>query len=189
MPFTERSAAARRAILAAARDSFATVGYERSTIRSIAAAAGVHSSMVIRYFGSKSELFVATVADELPTPVVGDVTEFGARFAEAFVGYWEGSDCTSASSLLRVAPTHPDAAAQLQHIVDRMIAGPVRAALPDDPAVDRRIASLVAVLVGHIYARYILRLEPIASLPVDALVAGLADTVQYQVSDQRRGRE
>jgi AcrR family transcriptional regulator len=200
MAFTERSAAARRAILAAARDSFATTGYEQSTIRSIAAAAGVHSSMVIRYFGSKSELFVATVADEAPVPEVGDLDDFGARFARRFVEYWEGSHCTGPGALLRVAPTHPDHAAQVQAVFDRLIADPVRAALADDPDVERRVALLVATAVGFVYTRHILRLEPIASLPPAALIPALAGTLQAHLTgaldeppgagrDEGRGRE
>ncbi|BCJ39066.1 TetR family transcriptional regulator [Actinocatenispora thailandica] len=200
MAFTERSAAARRAILAAARESFATTGYEQSTIRSIAAAAGVHSSMVIRYFGSKSDLFVATVANESPIPEVGDLDDFGARFARRFVEYWEGSDCAGPGALLRVAPTHQDAAEQVQAVFDRLIAGPVRVALAGDPDVERRVALLVATAVGFVYTRHILRLEPVASIPPEALVPALAATFQSHLTgplaaepagrgDEGRGRE
>ena len=52
-----RSAGTRRAILDAARSAFAAHGYDQTTIRGVAAAAGVDASMVMRYFGSKAWLF------------------------------------------------------------------------------------------------------------------------------------
>src|SRR6185503_12233827 len=61
-----RSAATRRAILDAARSAFAAHGYDRSTIRSIAAAAGVDASMVMRYFESKAGLFAAVATADVP---------------------------------------------------------------------------------------------------------------------------
>jgi len=54
-----RSAGTRRAILGAARTTFAARGYEQTTIRAVAARAGVDASMVMRYFGSKAGLFTA----------------------------------------------------------------------------------------------------------------------------------
>jgi AcrR family transcriptional regulator len=61
MAFTERSRAARDAILTAARRRFTEEGYERTTIRTVAADAGIDPSMVMRYYGSKDGLFSAAV--------------------------------------------------------------------------------------------------------------------------------
>ena len=65
MAFTDRSRPARDAILAAARRRFADEGYDRATVRAIAGDAGVDPSMVIRYFGSKRELFTAAAEFDL----------------------------------------------------------------------------------------------------------------------------
>ena len=55
-----------RRILDAARGVFADVGYERATIRGIAAAAGVDKSSVIQYFGTKQSLFREGVHWDIP---------------------------------------------------------------------------------------------------------------------------
>jgi hypothetical protein len=63
-----------------------------------------------------------------------------------------------------------------------LIADPVRAALADDPDVERRVALLVATAVGFVYTRHILRLEPIASLPPEAVIPALASTLQAHLT-------
>ena len=63
-----RSEGTRRAILDAARSTFAGRGYEQTTIRAVAAQAGVDASMVMRYFGSKAGLFTAAVTMDLDIP-------------------------------------------------------------------------------------------------------------------------
>ena len=64
------SAETRAAILAAAREQFVRVGYERATNRDIAAQAGVTAAAIYQYFDSKVELYVAvateTMTEQLP---------------------------------------------------------------------------------------------------------------------------
>src|SRR5262249_57404963 len=52
----------RQAILEAARHQFAQSGYELTSIRAVAAAAGVDAALVVHFFGTKDELFRAAVA-------------------------------------------------------------------------------------------------------------------------------
>ncbi|HEX2418275.1 MAG TPA: helix-turn-helix domain-containing protein, partial [Micromonosporaceae bacterium] len=51
----------RQMILAAARDVFAEWGYDRASIRGIAAQAGVDPALVHHYFGNKDSLFQAAI--------------------------------------------------------------------------------------------------------------------------------
>ena len=67
----ERGLATRARIVAAARQRFAADGYERATIRAIAADAGVDPSLVMRYYGNKQGLFVAAAEIELRIPDLG----------------------------------------------------------------------------------------------------------------------
>ena len=60
-------------ILAAAREQFAKSGFERATIRAIAADANIDPSMVMRYFGSKDQLFAAAADFDLELPDLSDV--------------------------------------------------------------------------------------------------------------------
>src|ERR1700733_10879435 len=61
-------------ILDAASQAFLAVGYERTTIRAVASAAGVDAGLVMHYFGSKQELFRRVIAAP-PVPGVGGAPE------------------------------------------------------------------------------------------------------------------
>src|ERR1700752_1388153 len=54
-------------ILDAASRVFVADGYERTTIRAVASAAGVDPGLVMHYFGSKQELY-RRVIDAAPVP-------------------------------------------------------------------------------------------------------------------------
>ena len=68
----------REAIIAAAREAFAEKGYDRASIRAIATGAGVDPALVHHYFGTKDQLFLATVnapidpGEILPRVLSGD---------------------------------------------------------------------------------------------------------------------
>jgi AcrR family transcriptional regulator len=166
MAFTERSAATRTAILSAARRRFAGDGYERATIRAIAADAGIDPSMVIRYFGSKADLYAAASAIDLAVPDLGDAGDAAAAYVRAFLARWEAGENAAEAVLLRTAPTHPDAAARVQAIFDKEIVPALRKALPDDPDVRERAALLLSQTLGIAYCRYLLGIEPLASMDV-----------------------
>src|ERR1700683_2905525 len=86
-----RSAGARRAILGAARTTFAARGYEQTTIRAVATQAGVDASMVMRYFGSKAGLFTAAVRMDMQIPDLLSVpaSDRGELLVRHFVDRWD----------------------------------------------------------------------------------------------------
>jgi len=88
-----RSAGTRQAILDAARSAFAARGYEQTTIRAVATAAGIDASMVMRYYGSKAGLFAAAATADLQVPDLRAVP--AERRGEVLVRYlverWEDS--------------------------------------------------------------------------------------------------
>src|SRR5437764_15431836 len=86
-----RSDATRAGILAAARGRFATDGYEKATIRAIAADAGIDPSMVMRYYGSKDGLFAAAVDIDLGLPDLGAASPgaAGELLIRRFLTIWE----------------------------------------------------------------------------------------------------
>jgi AcrR family transcriptional regulator len=183
MAFTERSAQTRAAILAAAQQRFATDGYERATIRAIAADAGIDPSMVIRYFGTKEDLYTAASTIDLAVPDVGDAEDVGAAYVRSILERWEGGENVAEAVLLRTAPTHPDAAARVQAIFDEQVVPALRSALPDDPALEKRAALLLAQTLGVVYCRYLLGVEPLASMDVQELQTALAHVVQMQITE------
>jgi AcrR family transcriptional regulator len=178
-----RSAATRQAILDAARSAFAARGYEQTTIRAVAAAAGIDASMVMRYYGSKAGLFAAAATADLQVPDLRSVP--AERWGEVLVRYlverWEDtSRDDELILLLRTAVTSEAVAAQLQAVLARLVTEPVAAlyGATDDGRAAESAAFIGAQLLGLALCRYILRQEPLASLPAAEVVAAVAPSVQ-----------
>jgi len=178
-----RSEGTRRTILDVARSIFAARGYEQTTIRAVAAQAGIDASMVMRYFGSKAGLFAAASTMNLQAPDLRSVpaSNRGELLVRHFVERWEDNPSgDTLVFLLRTAVTNDAVADQLQATFNDLITQPV-AALGDDRA-DQRSALIGTQLLGLALCRYVLHLEPLASLSIDDLVAGIAPAVQLQLS-------
>ncbi|MGZ4178874.1 MAG: TetR/AcrR family transcriptional regulator, partial [Solirubrobacteraceae bacterium] len=174
-----RSEGTRRTILDAARSAFAARGYEQTTIRAVAAQAGIDASMVMRYFGSKAGLFAAAATIDLDPPDLGmaPARRRGEVLVRYFVSRWERDPSEDMLVfLLRTAVTNESVAEQLQTTFDRMIVAPLVALGYTDA--ERRAALIGSQLLGLGLCRYILRLQPLASLSNDEVVAGIAPTVQ-----------
>src|ERR671921_753984 len=114
MAFTDRSLPARKAILRAARHRFGADGYDRATVRAIAADAGIDPSMVMRYFGSKRQLFALAVDFDLRFPdlVGAPRDQVGRILATHLLDRWE--DDAGLKILLRTAATDDDAAERMR---------------------------------------------------------------------------
>src|SRR6202012_1230821 len=161
-----RSEGPRRTILEVARRAFASRGYEQTTIRTVAAEAGIDAAMVMRYFGSKAGLFAAAATPHLHAP---DLTQTPARargehLVRHFVERWESSpDDDSLVFLLRTAVTNEAVAQQMQQRLSELIVKPI-----DDAGVDhaaRRGALIATQMLGVALCRYVLGFQPIASAP------------------------
>jgi AcrR family transcriptional regulator len=179
-----RSEGTRRAILGAARATFAARGYEQTTIRAVAARAGVDASMVMRYFRSKAGLFTAAVTMDLQVPNLRSAPagRLGELMVRHFISRWEDPvRDDELIVLLRTAVTSETVAEQLRDVLSQLITGPI-AALGDEQAAERG-ALVAAQLLGLALCRYILRLEPLASLPADEVVAAVAPSVQRYLID------
>src|SRR4051812_22290036 len=118
-PSPRRSDATRAAILRAARERFAAEGYEKSTIRAIAADAGVDPALVMRYYGNKEKLFAAAAEFDLHLP---DLTKkprdaVGQALVAHFLERWESDGTLQA--LLRTAVTNEAAAERMREVFGR----------------------------------------------------------------------
>ncbi|HLL34229.1 TetR/AcrR family transcriptional regulator [Streptomyces sp.] len=188
---TESGAAGetRDRILAAAREEFSEHGYEKTSVRGIAKAAGVDSALVHHYFGTKEQLFQAAVetvfAPALSAPDVifeGPADEIGERFARFLFGVWENPVTrTPLLAVLRSAVTNEVAAAVFRRLVTsqlmRRVAG--RLGLPD---AELRAELAAAQLVGVAMMRYVIKLEPLASADIEVIVARVAPVVQRHLT-------
>ncbi|MGW1775013.1 TetR/AcrR family transcriptional regulator [Streptomyces sp. NPDC002104] len=175
-----RGGQTKAAILRAARERFAAQGYERTTIRGVAADAGIDPSMVMRYFGNKEGLFDAALAVDLRLPDLGAVPEgeLAQVLVRHFVERWEGDPADDALLvLLRSAVTHEAAAARMREVFATQVApalGPDRGA---------RVAGLVATqLLGLALTRYLLRLPPMVGLSPEAVIAAVVPGVAAALS-------
>ncbi|MET9430365.1 MULTISPECIES: TetR family transcriptional regulator [unclassified Streptomyces] len=173
-----RSDATRAAILDAARERFATDGYERATIRAIARDAGIDPSMVMRYYGNKEGLFAAACDVDLRIPQVGALPakHIGAVLVAHFLERWEQDDVLTA--VLRVGVTNAAGAERIRAIFPAQL-GPIVAGVCPDPAEAPRRAALVASqILGMAMARYVLHLPPAVEMSREEVIAWLAPTVQ-----------
>jgi AcrR family transcriptional regulator len=183
----ERAERTRAAILRAARERFAAEGYERTTIRAVAAAAQIDPSMVMRYYGSKEGLFAAAAEFDLALPDLSRVS--AERLGETTVGHfltrWEGDDGGDALRvLLASAATSPEAATRMQEIFRAQLAPVVAAAGPHDERAAATRAGLVATqMLGLAMCRYVLRLPPVVAMDRAAVVAWLGPVVHRYLTD------
>ncbi len=173
----------RSAILGAARASFAEKGFAGTTIRAVAASAGVDAALVHHYFGTKDELFLAAL--ELPVDprkligpaVAGPIEEAAERFLGVFLSVWDDPDVRP--SLLAVARGVMDPAVSrlMSEGVLPVVIEPIGAALGiDDP--HRRMPLVASQVIGLILMRYVLVVEPLASMSREQIIAIYAPTIQ-----------
>lgn len=175
----------REAIRAAAIEQFSERGYDRPSMRSIAQQAGVDPALVKHYFGSKHALFVDVVelpfdpAQVIPALFAGsDRDQIGARLAGFLVGVFEQPAARQRIiGLLRAAASEPEAARMVRALLTREIFARVVEQLRVDDAALR--ANLVASqVVGLVMARYVVGLEPLASMSADDVAAAVAPNLQ-----------
>jgi AcrR family transcriptional regulator len=180
----------RAAILDAARQEFGGVGFDRATIRGIAAVAGVDPALVHHYFGTKNALFDAALqvpvsADEIvPRVLAGDPDGIGERAVRTMLALWEDEQRqTVFRAMIRSAASNEQAAAMIRTIVTRQIIGPIAHALAM-PDAELRASLVGSQIMGLMMVRFITRIEPLASATADEVVAAVAPTIQrYLVGD------
>ncbi|WP_341718292.1 TetR family transcriptional regulator [Micromonospora sp. FIMYZ51] len=173
-----RSDATRAAILRAARDRFAADGYDRATIRAIAAEARIDPSMVIRYYGSKEELFATAAEFDLRLPDLSEVPpdQLGAALVSYFFTRWEGDSTLPA--LLRTASTNPSGAERVREIFASQLGAAVARVVADPAEAPRRAGLVASQLLGVALTRYVLRLPPMVDIAPAELIAWLSPTIQ-----------
>ncbi|OII59536.1 TetR family transcriptional regulator [Streptomyces sp. CC77] len=182
---------ARERILEAARAEFAQRGYDKTSVRGIAKAAGVDPALVHHYFGTKDEVFAAAVevsfepALVIPALVGEHGTEgVGERLARSFIGVWEDpATRTPLLAVVRSALTHDAAAAVLRGFVLRRVLERVAADLSvPDPQFRAELAA--SHMVGIAILRYVVQVEPLASADPEDIVAMVAPTLQRYLAEE-----
>ena len=174
----------RQAVLDAARRVFAEVGYQQASLRTIAAEAGVDAGMVRHFFGDKAGLFRAALdlpfepAAVLPVLLAPGVDGLGERVVRFFLSVWEEPAARGPFlAVIRSVSGHEEAAAMFREFITEQVLVRLAAAL-DRPNAQLRATLVGSQLIGMVMVRYVVRIEPLASAPVDEVVAAVAPTIQ-----------
>lgn len=177
-------------ILSSARAEFAARGYDKASIRAIARGARVDPALVHHYFGTKEQVFEAAVetafAPAMAAPdIVAPVAEpgTGERLTRFFLGLWENPATREPLlAIVRSAVNNETAARIFRGMVTRSLLARFAAEL-DVPDARLRVELAAAQLVGVVMLRYVIKVEPIASEPVESLIRRLAPVVQHHLTD------
>ncbi|OBK93000.1 TetR family transcriptional regulator [Mycobacterium sp. 1165178.9] len=185
MAFTQRSEKSRNAILTAARQMLASRGYEATTIRAVAAAAGIDPSMVMRYYGNKEGLFAAAVDVDLhlPDPAALPPEQIGNLLAHHVIARWEGALSDEfITLLLRSAGTNSAAAEQFRLIFERQLLKFVQDLAGRGAQARRRAAMVSSQVLGVAYCRYVLELPAVTELDGETLADTLGPVLQHYLT-------
>lgn len=179
-----KSEATRARIIEAARGRFSKEGFERTTIRKVAADASIDPSMVMRYFESKRGLFAAAMTVELRIPDLSGHPrdKLGEALVSHFLKRWEESEDDSLQLLLRSTASNEEAAERARTIFREQIVTMVTRLRgeTESPAVAALIASQ---MIGLAYTRYILKLPPLLAMPRQTIVRRLGATIQRYLTE------
>lgn len=182
MPTKTRNAeATRSAILASARTQFGNQGFERTTIRSVASAAGVDPALVMHYFGSKAELFAVASRFDVTFPDLSGAEP--DRVADVllplFIHAWGPQG--PFLPLLRAAATNRAAADALLAVFVGQVAPALAAVVPDRAA--ERAALVGSQLLGLAVARYVLCIPPLVAMDDADLIEWLRPVLAHYLAD------
>jgi len=179
----------RAQVLDAARTSFAEKGFRATTIRAVAATAGVDPALVHHYFGTKDKLFLASMnmpldpAELVPKALSGPREEAGERLVRLVLSVWDSPAGTAAVALFRSAMSNEWTARLLREfVVTQVLRRAIRElGLPGEEA-GLRSALVASQIAGLAVTRYVLKVEPIASADPETLVRAVGPNVQRYIT-------
>jgi AcrR family transcriptional regulator len=178
----------REEILAAARECFARRGYDGTSLRAVAAKAGVDPVLVRRFYGSKQGLLVAALtatfrpSEDVAEVMSGDLETLGDQILAYTLGVWEQAPSRDMLvGMIRSACTNEHAAMLLRDFFAGQILARIAGALSAEDA-DLRASAIGSQIVGLAFYRYVLKVEPIASAAPETLRAAFGPTLQHYLT-------
>jgi len=158
-------------------------------MRAIASEAGVDPALVHHYFGTKDDLFMAALQlpvdpRELLAPVIAAGADNAAvGLLETFLGVWDDPDNQLAFLSLFRSVLDPPGELLLSQGFVPVVLGPVGQALGIDHP-EARMPVVASQVIGLIMCRYVLRIEPLASMAPETVVATYAPTIQRYLTGE-----
>ncbi|AKN17178.1 TetR/AcrR family transcriptional regulator [Mycobacterium haemophilum] len=174
----------RKRILASARELFAHNGIDRTSIRAVAAAAGVDAALVHHYFGTKQQLFAAAVHLPIdPMTVIvpmreTPIEELGYKLPSLLLPIWDSELGAGLIATLRSLISGSEVSLA-RSFLQEVVTVEVGARVDNPPGTGKiRTQFVASQLMGVVMARYIVKIEPFASLPAEQIVQTIAPTLQ-----------
>lgn len=184
LPREERRRRTEAAILEAARELFAEHGFEKTTIRAVAAKAGIDPALVMQYYGNKEGLFAASARwhidhKKIATAALEDIA--GTALTDVFEGFEDPAKRDGAIALLRNCLTHDSALevvrdevmCETQAMIAQTIGG---------PDAELRAALLGSTVMGLILGRYLLQLPALQAASQDDIQRILGPVLEQIVT-------
>ena len=181
---TPKSERTRAAILKAAQELFAELGYERTTVRDVAARASIDPAMVMRYFGSKDELFARATAFDLKLPDLTKAkpSQLGKTLIAHFLELWEGALSTGGLTiLLRASASNEDAAAKMRAIFGSQVM-PMLAKVMPTAELPIRAGLVSSHLLGLALCRYVLKVPPVVHMERNQIIRSVGPSLQRYIA-------
>jgi AcrR family transcriptional regulator len=179
-------------ILAAAREAFAETGWAGTTIRAVARAADVDPALVYHYFGSKEGLLDAATAppqkwlENVAKTWATPVGELGTGLLRLMLATWADDEVGPVlRAVLQTAAHEPSTREKLRTIVERSLMGVSQLGADEH---DRLVRSglISSQIMGLAMMRYVWRIEPVASMGDDEIVAAVAPNLQHYIEGDIR---
>ncbi|MDT5175794.1 MAG: hypothetical protein QOG37_3045 [Mycobacterium sp.] len=174
----------RARILTSARELFAINGIDRTSIRAVAKAAGVDAALVHHYYGTKEQLFAAAVHLPIdPMQVIAPmretpVEELGLKLPFLLLPLWDSELGAGLIATLRSLISGDEVGLARSFLQD-IIGGEIGSRVDDPPGTGKiRTQFVASQLMGVVMARYIIKVEPFASLPTEQIAQTIAPNLQ-----------
>lgn len=183
----------RERILIGARDLFARNGIDKTSIRAVAAEAGVDPALVHHYFGTKQQLFAAAIHIPIdPMDVLGPLREtpvdqIGYTLPSILLPIWDSELGKGFLATLRSMLAGSDVSL-IRSFLQEVIAVEVGQRVDNPPGSGPiRVQFVASQLVGVVMARYILELDPFKSLPVEQIAETIGPSLQRYLTGDLPG--
>lgn len=176
-----------------ARELFARNGFDKTSIRAVAAGADVDPALVHHYFGTKTQLFAAAIHIPIdPMEVIGPLREvpveqIGHTLPSLLLPLWDSELGQGFVATLRSILAGNDVSL-VRSFLQEVIVGEVGSRVDNPVGTGRiRVQYVASQLVGVVMARYILELEPFKSLPVEQIAETIAPNLQRYLTGDLPG--
>jgi AcrR family transcriptional regulator len=191
-PRDERGVLSAR-ILAAARDGFAEQGWAGTTLRAVARTADVDPALVYHYFGSKEGLLDAATnppqkwLDSIAKVWTTPVDQLGTALITLLLASWADDEIgPTLRAILQTAAHEPSTREKLRRVVEGSLMG-VSELGSDERDRLTRSGLVSSQMMGFALMRYVWKIEPVASMPDDEVVAAIAPNLQHYVNGDLAG--